>query len=416
LECTFTIEIDKQILQEEFILSFYDLSGSWQENLHLDASYNLANYTLYNNNYSEITGNKSINQDTITLSNGNGGFYLRPIDIDCGTLPFLIPDGVYTRKNLFDTINKLLSLTPETIGSVFSIDKDITRGQDYTKIQWNINKVFTTADYNLVFYDLYSFVSCYYGDPSVRNASSDTTLGSILGFKNLTSYALNSTNIYTNIKSGYTFFFDSLTNTFTENIYTYDTSIPYRCIVSLKGDSIVTISIYKHLILVLDDYNQNHLNDGLVTINPKDNNLSLPSYANRAKYICDPSTNLVLNIGITDMASNNLTQNQIYSINQIIATQNTPKGFTNPGIYVKDVFALIPLKVSGMNPGDTYVELGGTLQNQDRIYFGPVNIHRMSIKLLNDKGEILDLNGADWSVQLICEQLYQSTPSNSLSS
>jgi hypothetical protein len=69
-----------------------------------------------------------------------------------------------------------------------------------------------------------------------------------------------------------------------------------------------------------------------------------------------------------------------------------------------------------MNPGDTYVELGGTLQNQDRIYFGPVNIHRMSIKLLNDKGEILDLNGADWSVQLICEQLYQSTPSNSLSS
>lgn len=168
--------------------------------------------------------------------------------------------------------------------------------------------------------------------------------------------------------------------------------------------------------VILDDFNQNHLNDGLITITPKDNSLKLPSYASRAKYVCDPVTGNILNTGITDAASNNLTQNQIYSINQIINAQNTQKGYTNSGVYVKDIFGLIPIKTTGMSPGQVYVELGGTLQNQDRVYFGPVNIHRMAIKLVNDRGDILDLNGANWSLQFICEQLYQTTPSNNSSS
>ena len=31
----------------------------------------------------------------------------------------------------------------------------------------------------------------------------------------------------------------------------------------------------------------------------------------------------------------------------------------------------------------------------------------------NDRGDIVDLNGANWSLQFICEQLYQTTPSAS---
>ena len=54
--------------------------------------------------------------------------------------------------------------------------------------------------------------------------------------------------------------------------------------------------------------------------------------------------------------------------------------------------------------GEVY---GGTLQNQERTYFGPVNINRMSVKLMNDRGEIVDLNGANWSFSFVCEQLYQ---------
>ena len=104
-----------------------------------------------------------------------------------------------------------------------------------------------------------------------------------------------------------------------------------------------------------------------------------------------------------------MTQNQIYSVNQIINTQNKPKKYKSPGVFVSDIFGLIPIKTTGYNPGQVYVEYGGTLQAQDRVYFGPVNIHRMAISLLNNRGEVVDLNGADWSLQFICEQLYQNS-------
>jgi hypothetical protein len=59
------------------------------------------------------------------------------------------------------------------------------------------------------------------------------------------------------------------------------------------------------------------------------------------------------------------------------------------------------------------VEFGGTLQNQDRKYFGPVRIQKLSIKLMNDKGDIVDLNGADWSITIVCEIMTGETPKKS---
>jgi hypothetical protein len=68
---------------------------------------------------------------------------------------------------------------------------------------------------------------------------------------------------------------------------------------------------------------------------------------------------------------------------------------------------LIPIKHGGYTTGDVYVEFGGSLQDNKRIYFGPVNIERMRVKLMDDKGNIVNMNGADWSVTLISENLYQ---------
>jgi hypothetical protein len=31
----------------------------------------------------------------------------------------------------------------------------------------------------------------------------------------------------------------------------------------------------------------------------------------------------------------------------------------------------------------------------------------MTVKLLGDRGNVVDLNGANWSFSLICEQLYK---------
>ena len=419
VKSTLTINITKVLTEKDYTIYFYDNSfndidasynlSSWYKNLQLDASYDLAKYNY--GSYSDICGNNTIGTDSITLKDGiNNEFQLIPIEegvIGAGILSFIIPAGTYSRISLFEKINNLFDSKPETYGTRISF---ITKNNsEYTKFRWNVNKIYTSQDYKIVFYDLYSFVSCFLGNSSVRNATWDTTLGWIMGFHNLTEYNLTSEYLidsyYNDISNS------SITNNMfsVNNIYISDLSNnPVRTIVSLTGDTTVSVNLYNYFMVILDDFNSSHLNDGLVTITPKDNNLSLPYYANRAKYICDPETKQVLNTGITDFASNNLTQNQIYSINQIINTQNTVKSYTNQGVYVSDIFGLVPIKTTGYTPGQVYVEYGGTLQAQDRTYFGPVNIHRMSVSLLNDRGEVVDLNGANWSLQFVCEQLYQN--------
>ena len=412
-----TVNVTKTLSQNDYTIHFYDSNvvdftkSSWYKYLRLDASYNLDTYSF--ESYSDICGNLQLSSDNITLSKGglNNMFYLIPIDegvTGAGTLTFTISTGTYNRIQLFELINTQFDKYPETYGTRISFITDPVTSLEYTKIRWNINKIYTSQDYKIVFYDLYSFVSCYIGNSSVRNATWDTTLGWIMGFRYFTEYPLSS--LY--LRNGY--YYDISNSTFTNNVYkvsnTYinNNNTLSRCIVSLSGDTSVSINLYNYFMVILDDFNPSHLNDGLITISPTDNNLSLPSYANRAKYVCDPVTNQVLNSGITNVASNNLTQNQIYSINQIINTQNTKKSNTNPGVFVSDIFGLVPIKTSGYTPGQVYVEYGGTLQAQDRIYFGPVNIHRMAVSLLNDRGEVVDLNGANWSLQFICEQLYQN--------
>jgi hypothetical protein len=60
-----------------------------------------------------------------------------------------------------------------------------------------------------------------------------------------------------------------------------------------------------------------------------------------------------------------------------------------------------------MKTGDIYVEFSGSLQDNRRNYFGPVDIDRLRVKLLDDKGNVVDLHGGDWSMTIISENLYQ---------
>ena len=191
----------------------------------------------------------------------------------------------------------------------------------------------------------------------------------------------------------------------------------------MRGDTGVSTNLFNYFMICLDDYNQNRINDGLITITGRDTSIHLPSYAIPSNFHCDPASGqAVYNTdSITDYKK--LTQNQIYSLLQIAnaklpnssATNNATTNFVssnnyNPTPYVPDVFGIVPMKVSGLSNGQVYVEFGGTLQNQERTYFGPVTIRRMSIKLLNDRGEVVNLNNATWSFSLLCEQIYKQNP------
>ena len=102
-----------------------------------------------------------------------------------------------------------------------------------------------------------------------------------------------------------------------------------------------------------------------------------------------------------------LTQAQLYSTNEILANRKVALNNRTIGPTNSDIFALIPLSgITNLRP-DPYVVFGPPLQDSTRTYFGPVNIDRMRVRLLDDKGNLVNLNDNDWSFSLSVEQLYQ---------
>ena len=210
--------------------------------------------------------------------------------------------------------------------------------------------------------------------------------------------------------------------------------------------AILDLNGTKYLILALDDYNQNHVNNNVVSISQYSNVLKIPSYYSEGQpHICLPAqqgSNVqqlidgVTEKSIVDVQSDNplngllvggkyadnytavpqllpsaprtLTNDQIYTINQIKKNRINNINYLSKAPTTADILAILPVKTSvGVPTGSLLVEFSGALQDNNRVYFGPVDIDRMSVKLLDDKGNILNLNGNDWCFTLICECLYQ---------
>jgi hypothetical protein len=250
-----------------------------------------------------------------------------------------------------------------------------------------------------VFYDPYSFTTCFSNSSrntttSIQNATWDTTLGWLFGYRNKISYTLSDyADIFYPDKSNYTLIYYL-------SDYVFDSSV---CV--LIGDTNVSTNLYNYFLIMLDDYVQNHLNDGLVTITNQETVINTGPYV----YVCDPVTGNKIAIPAEYSTPGiKYTSQQLYAFNQQVQSQIVKQKSYSNGPFVQDIFGIIPIKTAGMSIGSVYVEFGGSLQNQQRLYFGPVNIHRMTIKLLNDRGNLVDLNNANWSFSFICEQLYKN--------
>ena len=70
----------------------------------------------------------------------------------------------------------------------------------------------------------------------------------------------------------------------------------------------------------------------------------------------------------------------------------------------KNILARIPLD-SDVN--SKFLSFHETDTVRKRSYFGPVNIKRMHIQLIDEYGEIIDLNNQDYSFNLEFEVLYE---------
>ena len=268
-----------------------------------------------------------------------------------------------------------------------------------------VNVSFTVSENTkIIFFDFTGVLQCTNVCLSKSNHHFNNTLGWVMGFRVPYTYVDPSGNIA-------------------------------PCVLDLNGP--------KYLILVIDDYNQNHVNNGLVSITQFSNTLKIPSYYSPdLPYTClipvnnleqivseanlqsvfdnqNSSTNNGLLIAgkyegdyiptqtILPSAPRTLTQSQIYTINEINKSRNNTTNYLSKAPTTSDILGILPIKTVGLSTGSLIVEFSGSVQENIRTYFGPVDIDRMCVKLIDDKGNILNLNGSDWCVTLICECLYQ---------
>ena len=407
------IRVQQKLVTKDFKLNFLSTqlpTNTWNAYLKFNATYDLSN-NINEQSVATIQNNEPVYDNQLVIDASNRYVWLKSFsdtngltsngsglyDIKIDILPTIrTATNKYSANEIYSAINAQLASNPLTAGSSL-----YTTGTEYSGnavFRININKVFRTPDYRLVFYDPYSFVSCYSGasrsgNKSVQNATWDTTVGWILGFRESIIYYLTD---YTEASS-------------TDSIY-FNAD---KTICTLIGDTTVSTSLYNYFLIALDDYTQNHLNDGLVTITTQETAINVGPY----KYVCNPynttgSSMIAVPIreGITtdNGQITGITQKELYTFNEKLLSKQVKEKSYSKGPFVKDIFGIIPIKTAGLVTGATYVEFGGTLQNQERMYFGPVNIHRMTIRLLNDRGDMVDLNNANWSFSLVCEQLYRS--------
>jgi hypothetical protein len=322
------------------------------------------------------------------------------------SVPITINSGNYTFSEFVTNLNNSFSSAGFTFPNTTPVNTPVSYSNNTGKITLNLNggvyagnPSFTiTTSTKITFFDYSAKLQCPNSDKCVsKGFYINQTLGWVMGFR-----------------------------------------VPYVN-VSATGNtasSILDLNGTKYLILIVDDFNQNHINNGLVSITEFSNTLKVPSYYSPdLPYTCSQTTSntatltgsfnnyatsdiglLVadkLNIGINKYprilpsAPRVLTQSQIYTINEIIKNNDKTTNFRAKAPTNNDIFAILPVKTSGLQTGTLIVETSGSLQENKRIYFGPVNIERLRVKLVDDKGNVLNVNGADWTFTLICECLYQ---------
>jgi hypothetical protein len=330
-------------------------------------------------------------------------------------IPISIPAGNYSQTQFETQLNQSFA----DAGFVFAT-QPVIYNQNNGKITLKLNggtyepsgmgpPLFTiSTNTQIVFYDFTGVLQCNVNCSSKSNHYFNNTLGWIMGFR-------------------------------VPYINVINTGNPAPCILDLNGT--------KYLILIIDDYNQNHVNNSLVSISQFSNTLKMPTYYspdlpytcitpaqqgnNLSQIIAEAETQSLFDFQTSNVinglliagkyqedytstqimlpsAPRTLTAAQLYTINSINSNNNNLTNYLAKAPTSSDILAIIPVKTSvGMTTGTLLVEFSGSLQNSERTYFGPVNIERMAVKLLDDKGNILNLNGNDWCVSLIAECLYQ---------
>jgi hypothetical protein len=94
------------------------------------------------------------------------------------------------------------------------------------------------------------------------------------------------------------------------------------------------------------------------------------------------------------------TVSDIYICVNDFKSNRSPDAVVTSNYTITDVLGIITLDMNNM-------ALLNNVKSSKRMYFGPVKLERLEIKLVDQRGNIINLNGKDWVLNLSCEELYQ---------
>lgn len=294
---------------------------------------------------------------------GNNYFYVKT-EPETDVYKIEIPSGNYTNQNIIVSINEEIV---KELGSP-QLEFELDAITNKIKIKSNSDRY----EFLLIFYDHYDETTCFSNHSQVKTQSKiNNNLGWTLGFRNI--------------------------NQETNNL---EYIVPKKD--KITAEAICYIPYTKYFTIIIDDMNKGQSNKGLVQISQNKSFIHPTStFKNTNVNVgCDDCDDIVAN-------SKNMTKNQIYSAVQINNHRNTfkEKDSKMNTELINNVFAVIPFENKSTIWGITCFT--SDKNRFKRKYSGPVNISRLHIKLLDDKGNILNLNGSDWSFTMMSTHVYE---------
>lgn len=241
----------------------------------------------------------------------------------------------------------------------------------------------------LTFFDPARKLDCAAGGGCKQTNKINNSLGWILGFR--------SNDVHTTV----------LYNSFALDGMVYTAAAGG----SLTGEAVVDTYGPKYFMIVLDDYKNNRINCGVVSVTTTETRLDTPYYYDGdipCERIPDPFG------GPTDRITVNypsnprtLTEVQLYTVNEIRRNRELTTVDRVAEPTASNVFAITHVNKIGLAMGTPLTDSSPAIAAHKREYFGPVTLQRFKVTLVDDNGFAVNLNGNDWSFTFSAESLYE---------
>ena len=295
-----------------------------------------------------------------------------------------IPSGNYSQVELVQAIQE--SMTTHLPTDISNVDISYSSISGKTSITNN-----NTGPITITFYDPTGELACKSSCKTTPKFNNN--LGWILGFRGNTNISKD----------------DPL---YGQMIYTLAIGGSGDSGDSVESEAFMDVIGPKYFLLILDDFQQNHLNKGLVGITPTQKAVEIPSYWNADLAIsangCSTASGSSKKTPIyVQNAPRRLTQAQLFTLNSTTQSRSQTQHNRLTAPTNTNVLAHIPLKgINTLIPGKVLID-DFNLHEAERVYFGPVDLERFRVRLVDDQGYTVNLNGNNWSFTMSATSLYQ---------